>query len=113
MKTLSDVKARLLKDKATREAYAALEDEFSIAHELISVRLKAGLTQIEVVERRHQAIRHRLSEKRPNAAVAAHAVALCTGDRVYRDGKADAGLASQQSRLIDAASRCIPWQPTL
>jgi transcriptional regulator with XRE-family HTH domain len=51
MKTLSEVKAGLLKDKATRESYAALEDEFSIAHELIAARLKAGLTQIEVAER--------------------------------------------------------------
>jgi predicted transcriptional regulator len=51
MKTLSQVKTRLLKDKATREAYVALEDEFSIAHELIAARVKAGFTQSEVAER--------------------------------------------------------------
>lgn len=51
MKTLQEVKAGLLKDKAVRESYAALEDEFSVAHELIAARLKAGLTQIEVAER--------------------------------------------------------------
>lgn len=51
MKTLSEAKAGLLKDKATREAYAALEDEFSIAHELIAARLRVGLTQLEVAER--------------------------------------------------------------
>ena len=51
MKPLSEIKTRLLKDKATREAYAAQEDEFSIAHELIAARLKAGFTQTEVAER--------------------------------------------------------------
>jgi transcriptional regulator with XRE-family HTH domain len=51
MKTLSEVKAGLLKDKATRDAYTALEDEFSIARELIAARSKAGLTQLEVAER--------------------------------------------------------------
>jgi predicted transcriptional regulator len=51
MTTLSQVKTRLLKDKATREAYVALEDEFSIAHELIAARVKAGFTQSEVAER--------------------------------------------------------------
>lgn len=51
MKTLSEVKTRLLKDKATREAYLTLEDEFSVAHELIAARVKAGLTQAEVAAR--------------------------------------------------------------
>jgi transcriptional regulator with XRE-family HTH domain len=51
MKTLSEVKTRLLKDKATREAYLALEDEFSVAHELIAARVKAGLTQADVAAR--------------------------------------------------------------
>ena len=51
MKTLTKVKAGLLKDKATREAYHALEDEFAIAHELIAARVKAGLTQSEVAQR--------------------------------------------------------------
>lgn len=51
MKTLLDVKTRLLKNKATREAYLALEDEFSVAHELIAARVKAGLTQADVAER--------------------------------------------------------------
>jgi transcriptional regulator with XRE-family HTH domain len=51
MKTLTEVKTRLLKDKATREAYIALEDEFAIAHQLIAARVKAGLTQAEVATR--------------------------------------------------------------
>ena len=51
MKTLSEVKTRLLKDKATREAYLTLEDEFSVAYELIAARVKAGLTQAEVAAR--------------------------------------------------------------
>lgn len=51
MKTLSEVKTRLLKNKATREAYLALEEEFSVAHELIAARVKARLTQDDVAER--------------------------------------------------------------
>ena len=51
MKTLLDVKTRLLKNKATREAYLALEDEFSVAQELIAARVKAGLTQADVAAR--------------------------------------------------------------
>jgi predicted transcriptional regulator len=51
MKTLSEVKTRLLKDKATRAAYVALDDEFSVAHELIAARVKAGLTQADVAAR--------------------------------------------------------------
>lgn len=51
MKTLTEVKTRLLKDKATRAAYLALEDEFSVAHELIAARVKAGLTQADVAAR--------------------------------------------------------------
>ena len=51
MKTLTEVKTRLLKDKATRAAYIALEDEFAIAHQLIAARVKAGLTQAEVATR--------------------------------------------------------------
>ena len=47
MKTLSEVKTRLLKNKATREAYLALEDEFSVAHEVITVREKNSLTDIK------------------------------------------------------------------
>jgi predicted transcriptional regulator len=51
MKTLAEVKTRLLKDKATRVAYLALEDEFAVAHQLIAARVKAGLTQAEVATR--------------------------------------------------------------
>lgn len=51
MKALSEVKTRLLKDAATRTAYLALEDEFSVAHELIAARIKAGLTQADVAAR--------------------------------------------------------------
>ena len=47
MKTLSEVKTRLLKNKATREAYLGLEDEFSVAHEVITVREKNCLRDSE------------------------------------------------------------------
>lgn len=51
MKTLSEVKATLLHDGATRAAYDAMEAEFSVAHELIAARIHAGLTQSEVAQR--------------------------------------------------------------
>jgi len=51
MKTLSEVKATLLQDSATRAAYDAMEAEFSVAHELIAARIHAGLTQSEVALR--------------------------------------------------------------
>lgn len=51
MKALSELKTRLPEDATTRTAYLALEDEFSVAHELIAARIKAGLTQADVAAR--------------------------------------------------------------
>jgi predicted transcriptional regulator len=51
MKTLKTFKRELLADKQTRVAYQALGDEFSLVHELISARTRAGLTQAEVADR--------------------------------------------------------------
>ncbi len=39
------------KDPAFREAYAALEDEFALAAQIIEARARAGLTQAELAER--------------------------------------------------------------
>ena len=51
MKTLSEAKATLLHKSATREAYDAMEAEFSVVHALIAARIHAGLTQSEVAQR--------------------------------------------------------------
>jgi ribosome-binding protein aMBF1 (putative translation factor) len=54
------------KDPAYRVAYDALEDEFSLASEMLDARIKAGLTQEQVAERMHttQAVVARLESGR-------------------------------------------------
>jgi ribosome-binding protein aMBF1 (putative translation factor) len=39
------------KDPAFREAYAALEDEFALAAQVIEARSRAGLTQAQLADR--------------------------------------------------------------
>lgn len=51
MKTLKDLKGKLLADPAIRAEYESLAGEFGMARELISARSRAGLTQTEVAER--------------------------------------------------------------
>jgi DNA-binding XRE family transcriptional regulator len=51
MKTLDELKARMLALPATREAYNALGDEFELAHQLIEARTRAQLTQTDVAQR--------------------------------------------------------------
>lgn len=41
----------MLADSKVREAYSALDEEFSLAHELIAARVRAGLTQTELAQR--------------------------------------------------------------
>jgi DNA-binding XRE family transcriptional regulator len=41
---------KALKRKGFGEAYAALADEYSLAHELLAARSRAGLTQEEVAQ---------------------------------------------------------------
>ena len=48
---LDAVKKTMLADPKVRQAYAALEEEFSLAHELIAARVRAGLTQAELAQR--------------------------------------------------------------
>jgi transcriptional regulator with XRE-family HTH domain len=48
---LEALKPRLLADSAIRAEYAALEQEFNLAHELIAARARAGLSQAEVAAR--------------------------------------------------------------
>jgi DNA-binding XRE family transcriptional regulator len=53
MKDLHQLKTRLLADTDTRTEYDALGPEFAIARELISARVRAGLTQGEVAALMH------------------------------------------------------------
>ena len=50
-KRLQTIKRKMLADRAVRDAYEALRDQFSLARELIAARARAGLTQAEVAER--------------------------------------------------------------
>lgn len=50
-KRLDTMKKTMLADPRVREAYVALEEEFSLARELIAARVRAGLTQAELAER--------------------------------------------------------------
>ena len=51
MKSLKDVKAKLLANPAVRQAYDAQTPEFELARELIAARTQAGLTQGDVAAR--------------------------------------------------------------
>ena len=51
MKSLKDVKTKLLAKPAVRQAYDAQAPEFELARELIAARTHAGLTQGEVAAR--------------------------------------------------------------
>jgi len=50
-KKLSQLKAELLVDEEFRREYESLDEEFSVAAQLIEARMKANLTQDEVARR--------------------------------------------------------------
>lgn len=50
-KSFGSVKKKMLADREVRAAYAALDEEFSLARELIAARVRAGFTQAELAER--------------------------------------------------------------
>jgi DNA-binding XRE family transcriptional regulator len=50
-KRLHAMKKTMLADPKVREAYAALDEEFNLAKELIAARVRAGLTQAELAQR--------------------------------------------------------------
>ncbi len=50
-KSMMQVKKELLADGEFRQEYDALEEEFSVAAQLIEARMKADLTQEEVARR--------------------------------------------------------------
>ncbi len=51
MKSLDQLKTKLLNDPQTRAEYDALAGEFETARELIAARTQAGLTQSDVAQR--------------------------------------------------------------
>jgi transcriptional regulator with XRE-family HTH domain len=51
MTKLKDLKARLLKDRAVRKEYVALEEEFALIAALAKARLRAGLSQTQLAKR--------------------------------------------------------------
>ena len=50
-KSLHSVKKKMLVDREVRAAYAALDQEFSLARELIAARVRAGFTQAQLAQR--------------------------------------------------------------
>lgn len=51
MNSLKNIKAQILKDPEASAEYAAQQPEFEIARELISARVRAGMTQAELAQR--------------------------------------------------------------
>ncbi|NOQ23287.1 MAG: helix-turn-helix domain-containing protein [Candidatus Aegiribacteria sp.] len=47
----SELKEKALKSKNVKDAYEALEPEFSLLHEILKARRNAGLSQAEIAER--------------------------------------------------------------
>jgi len=50
-KSLATVKKKMLADQEVQRAYAALDEEFALARELIAARVRAGFTQAELARR--------------------------------------------------------------
>ena len=50
-KSLATVKNKMLADPEVRRAYAALDEEFGLARELIAARVRAGFTQAQLAQR--------------------------------------------------------------
>ncbi len=47
----SELKEKALENKTLRDAYDALEPEFSLLHEILRARQDAGLSQAEIAEK--------------------------------------------------------------
>jgi len=48
---LGSVKKKMLADREVRTVYAALDEEFALARELIAARVRAGFTQAQLADR--------------------------------------------------------------
>ena len=53
---LDSLKKKMLADREVRKAYAALDEEFALARELIAARVRAGFTQAQLAQRMGTAI---------------------------------------------------------
>lgn len=85
MKTLAEVKRRLLADPKTRAEYDALADEFGMTRQLIEARTRAHMTQSDVAERMgtSQSVVARLEGgKRPPSLRTVQRYAEAVGGRV-------------------------------
>ena len=84
MSRLSELKEQWMKEPAFKAEYDALEDEFSLARELIEARTRAGLSQAELAQRMGtpQSASARLeSGKSPPSMRTVARIAAATGSR--------------------------------
>ena len=84
MTSLAELKNELMKNPAFKAEYDALEDEFSLARELIEARTRAGLSQAELAQRMgttQSAIARLESGKAPPSMRTIARIAAATGTR--------------------------------
>jgi len=84
MTLMSELKEQWMKDPAFKAEYDALEDEFSLARELIEARTRAGLSQAELAQRMgttQSAIARLESGKFPPSMRTIVRIAAATGTR--------------------------------
>ena len=84
MTLISELKEQWMKNPAFKAEYDALEDEFSLARELIEARTRAGLSQAELAQRMgttQSAIAHLESGKSPPSMRSIARIAAATGTR--------------------------------
>ena len=84
MTSLAELKKELMKNPGFKAEYDALEDEFSLARELIKARARAGLSQAELAQRMgttQSAIARLESGKSPPSMRTITRIAAATGTR--------------------------------
>ncbi|MCL4526226.1 MAG: helix-turn-helix domain-containing protein [Gammaproteobacteria bacterium] len=84
MTLISELKEQWMKNPAFKAEYDALEDDFSLARELIEARTRAGLSQAELAQRMgttQSAIARLESGKAPPSMRTIARIAAATGTR--------------------------------
>ena len=84
MTLISELKEQWMQNPAFKAEYDALEDEFSLARELIEARTRAGLSQAELAQRMgttQSAIARLESGKAPPSMRTIARIAAATGSR--------------------------------
>lgn len=84
MTLISELKEQWMKNPTFKAEYDALEDEFSLARELIEARTRAGLSQAELAQRMgtaQSAIARLESGKAPPSMRTIARIAAATGTR--------------------------------